>query len=1147
MSYWPIQAYPVLSVMHRQTTLNEQRHMQLVQAVKLLLMEDSDRNPLGIGHAMTADQVTQRVVVCFVGGSNGGHQAHWSTLRYPHFVHGCFCEVINPSIQRLYGEHDLGHAVSRLSGAGLIGATVTSNDFLQWNQYLWSQGIECHDISYTRLFAAGQVYRPACFLVADEDITSTGTDWVRLLNLAPLSPYVDHGEVPNPKAFGNPNQSTFAWMIAKHTCHQSSVAPVFNPYTGQVADYYPLDSAHELFARAVQHQSAQLIGNQAVPIPALVNAPRTSSMRGLDDPQEWCWGRAGTALPIPSTMGVLKRDVAFFDAVQPGSAGSMPGARESMFIREGRVYVGCADGFVSAFVVDNSTAKQDLALFARSPRLGHESFAMTPLDVGGTWSIAVGTRRHLHKLDRVTLQPLTTPVELPWEIAQPHHMRVGDILPVSQGQGQGAELVFASMHGGLVFCNLNLVPIYEWPEPGIVDWTPLGGGVVILSNRGTIAFVTFAANGGSWVASLQSASKSIPLAGDFPPSPAAFPLGYQGFPKDLELLSVPNGSAGLSRSTLSFWSDDWDGGALRTHSLPGLAGSLFKANIGNGIRDIAVCTPNGSMDEDGYGLKPGDSVLTLGVDGQLTLFDQNKALVGLKELNLSTAGDYCLGYSAHTLAVGELVTNSGTYSDEVVVATNTGLMWLHINDLLSHTQTPAPLPANYALATVPALGRAVDTHRQPRTNRTMSAAWAMAVRPNPVAPTLKDLHVIDQRGMHWSIDSTMTVRLEGASNDVAKDGVRNMDFIAGNLSTSSTLTNPVVFAFVTSPGAAVVIMQPWCPIDFDPLVYEGSGGPYKANNWSKHLSIERILDGFLTHGESGTVITTPTAREAWSWSTGAAQQGQGTEPMGNLIEGMRFDASGTLLGIWASTEAGAQLGSGGTANKLDYLKLKSHVATIPIMTAQSIQAVSVEATGQTKLVAGCPGGQVKIITPGSMRPDASTPHAIGSLAASGDLGYGGCALDVRQEANGVLSIWFGTIEHPSARPSSYGAVLNGGALGDAEVTTGAVHHMTYSNNTFTLSAPVLFHPSTLNPRGANGVIGIKLVDLLAGTTQTQLVVCTLSGDIILFDAQTMTELWRTHVNGAAGFYNSIVAEDIDNDGLKELYVGGSAGIWRFKQ
>ena len=81
------------------------------------------------------------------------------------------------------------------------------------------------------------------------------------------------------------------------------------------------------------------------------------------------------------------------------------------------------------------------------------------------------------------------------------------------------------------------------------------------------------------------------------------------------------------------------------------------------------------------------------------------------------------------------------------------------------------------------------------------------------------------------------------------------------------------------------------------------------------------------------------------------------------------------------------------------------------------------------------------------------------------------------------------------------------------------------------------------------MVGLKLAELLPGSPGQELIVGTLSGDLIVYQADTMQELWRTHVPGAVGFNNSIVVADLDNDPLQlpELYVAGSWGLWRFKQ
>jgi len=47
------------------------------------------------------------------------------------------------------------------------------------------------------------------------------------------------------------------------------------------------------------------------------------------------------------------------------------------------------------------------------------------------------------------------------------------------------------------------------------------------------------------------------------------------------------------------------------------------------------------------------------------------------------------------------------------------------------------------------------------------------------------------------------------------------------------------------------------------------------------------------------------------------------------------------------------------------------------------------------------------------------------------------------------------------------------------------------------------------------------------------------------ESDGLNEIWRTHVPGSIGFFNSMLAEDLDDDDLKELYVAGSRGLCRF--
>jgi hypothetical protein len=143
-------------------------------------------------------------------------------------------------------------------------------------------------------------------------------------------------------------------------------------------------------------------------------------------------------------------------------------------------------------------------------------------------------------------------------------------------------------------------------------------------------------------------------------------------------------------------------------------------------------------------------------------------------------------------------------------------------------------------------------------------------------------------------------------------------------------------------------------------------------------------------------------------------------------------------------------------------------------------------------------------------------------------------------------IWFATVAYPDPRPVAYPSPT--GSLADAELSSGAVHKVTWTRgqtpNGFTGVTTRLLHPSTLEPRGAAAPVGMVLADLLVDPGE-ELVVGTLTGDIIFYNSNTMTEIWRTRVHGAAGCYGSLRVADLDNDNYQELYVAGSSGLWRF--
>lgn len=194
---------------------------------------------------------------------------------------------------------------------------------------------------------------------------------------------------------------------------------------------------------------------------------------------------------------------------------------------------------------------------------------------------------------------------------------------------------------------------------------------------------------------------------------------------------------------------------------------------------------------------------------------------------------------------------------------------------------------------------------------------------------------------------------------------------------------------------------------------------------------------------------------------------------------------------------------------------------------------------------------MRIVDPGVWRISDTSPHGIGlERAASNDLGFGGSALVTRVNGTtGVVTIWFGNSVAPTARPSQYGAA--GGVLQPGELAVGAVHKLTWSSGSGSVAVAqsTTLHPVAPIVRGGYAVTGIQLGELVADATSPgeELVVATAGGEIFLFNATTMTLLDQTRVQGSAGFYSSVLIEDLDGDGKSELYVGGSFGLWRFTQ
>jgi hypothetical protein len=868
-NYWPIAVYPVLSVGGREATLNEQRYMQVLQAAQLLLQENSFRNPLGAGNQLSVNDVVQRVVVVAAGGSNGCTQAMFATMRYPTRIHGFYGEDYNPSTQRLFGEHDVDNMIAYLSGAPNP-SQVTNSDFLIWGKWASDQGLWIHDTSYSRRFLRARTFRPACFMVGDEDVTSTGDDWIRVMQGTSWSPV---GEVTKS---GQVLNHTFAWMSGENACHGTAAVP--HPYvTGNPITYHPKDAIDGLVRRAIATRQSQLPNPGALPNWVAEDRTSAQQLRGPDDPHEWAWGRAGEPMPS-ATAGPIHRDDAWFDSVQPGAAGTWLGYKEAMLIRDQKLYVAGADGVVSCFQVAN-TPKQELVRIAQThdangrPRsLGTEAFALTALDTGGSWELIVGTRRHLYRLDKQTLAVLGGPVQLPWEVGRPHHMKAGDVLPNHPGK----EIAFASTHGGLVFYSPSLAPIWEWYEPGIVDFLIQDGSVILLSRRGVAATVEFVWDGASSSHRPRLLHASRPIPRNLTQYVTTYDPGQdspcQGEPSDIEWIRADWSVFGLGMQTfpVALWNGDDDSPAARLH--PPTATAPLVANTGSGLSalDIATCA-SATTPPGGNETPIGDHLLML-LPNELRLYNQfgtqfgpalaTKVLIATTQTGPGASAYYPFGNGPCAMVVGDLVTgggsNPGPYPDEIVIGTTTGsLMWLHVNDLLTPGTTfPAPQPTGippvvqHGYWIHAANAGATATNVQPRTNQALSASWALTRRSGDSL-----LHVLDQRGAYWQVSHAGGVALW--ERDPLAVRARGWDDL-GNRNASGdpiAVIAPVLapthlrFPFSTVINSQPVETLPWLPQLVQFAVYDPpSNHPFLANNWrADPNSTTTLFEGFIPH------------------------------------------------------------------------------------------------------------------------------------------------------------------------------------------------------------------------------------------------------------------------------------------------------------
>ena len=101
------------------------------------------------------------------------------------------------------------------------------------------------------------------------------------------------------------------------------------------------------------------------------------------------------------------------------------------------------------------------------------------------------------------------------------------------------------------------------------------------------------------------------------------------------------------------------------------------------------------------------------------------------------------------------------------------------------------------------------------------------------------------------------------------------------------------------------------------------------------------------------------------------------------------------------------------------------------------------------------------------------------------------------------------------------------------------------NVSLSLSLASALFPVGSSVRGAYQTCGILVADLLLNQPGVEVIIGSLSGDLIVMNESLTTEYFRTVVPGSIGAHNSLRVMDSNDDGLPELYAGGSFGLWRF--
>ncbi|MBK8977370.1 MAG: hypothetical protein IPM29_15775 [Planctomycetes bacterium] len=1133
--YQAVFAHIVPRTFGRPMTFEMQRAIQLAKAIDLMLVQPvgSVLLPPGFDPSHPTHRSPPKLAE---GGSFGGLTAQVCALFHPDVFHGSFAGTFSDSCRRLMGEQFTYRYLGRGTGMTLHDTSYNLKDALEWPFYLRQIDADYFNVSLLVRQRFGEVRRPMAWLVADEDTVTSGVDWIPYLSGTRGIDY--QGLIAGPPLL--------AWSVVDRRCHGEG-GPVTTPILG-----LPVPATVHGILEMLPYVYMSWQASPTTPPPTF--APDD----GSEAPYDHALARGPYVPPAPNPY--LELDPAF------GTGGRTPGQGLALGIEESlrsyllpedteeSLYSGSFDGVVTRYVRNPVTDELDVA--AQSPSLGYGAWA---LDVGrlGTGYAnpvaVVGTLRAIHVLDAETLQPLPVgPYALDFEHEAPRRLQLAQV----HATGADNDIVFTTFHGHLMVLRADLTLLTDLGEPGIEDFaihdasygtadTTSKRPITILSHRQHIVNLTV---------SDMTVAVTEPLA-----QIHCWTDRQVGTPYDLELFD-DNGTTKIAVSYGTKFVNQ--NPVIRVFDALTLAAASpqYTSTIFNGeatdIVDIE-CVHDSQGAPAGFAVLKKDFLWWVPFSGGA----ESGAILG----------SFAPATRPVALRAVDLGPGVSGYREELALSTMSGhVVWLTVQDILD-AQIQRGVLQLLRPTTAGSYSQAF-----PRTNRSLAGTWGMVSRmalyeqdlmlPRLYAATQAgELYEVDPMNGSYSWLADMrgvfeAVGFPASYNVTTASPMRDLIVLGAGISTSQSHPDRIRRTNPTSTGTEWWLetrpwrnyfQQPYSPLWYKhPLDPQVSGLPEVT--FPPKLPVYFGFSPFAGSGAASGLGTgdPPGGGDVIRYAHWWGGQ-EDTYP--NLVQGAWVDPL-NVLDTWYSTHDGAPPYDTTDTKCKD---LRNNVSQV-FGSVYNLQSLRIgEDEGGTVLVLNTPGSSVTLVRPPTFDPNGNTPgQHMGVVLWDGstpstdpdlDAGCGGMALATRQAPDDPLQIdiFAGaclTYPDPNALPPGNPA---------ADIV-GSVRWLRWDGTTMLKLGTKILTAPTLNDRAGFAVSGIAVGDLLQspGCPGDELVVTTLSGELYVFELGAMAigqEILHTWLPGSLGAYNSIVIDDLDQNGKNEMYIAGSQGIWKWRQ